>query len=213
MSVPSRVLATYPLCAFLYSQSLRPFLPKGSYGYSARQQLKILLQKRSLAVVGSSDEVYLMDFRFAFLFLTQILTQIAENYRGAERGDLRVWGDFGPQKVWKVLRRNGWRNSPQLITRRSLVQVQPPQPQNRLISQEIRRFFFTFGPKRFPEKLCDFTKFAVDPNRDPYGSKMHLGAALPRQGFPAVWDYFSAFRLPPSGLFPWSWPPPSGPPW
>ena len=78
MSVPSRVLATYPLCAFLYSQSLRPFLPKGSYGYSARQQLKILLQKRSLAVVGSSDEVYLMDFRFAFLFLTQILTQIAD---------------------------------------------------------------------------------------------------------------------------------------
>ena len=130
MSVPSRVLATYPLCAFLYSQSLRPFLPKGSYGYSARQQLKILLQKRSLAVVGSSDEVYLMDFRFAFLFLTQILTQIAENYRGAERSDLRVWGDFGPQKVWKVLRRSGWRNSPQLITRRSLVQVQPPQPQN-----------------------------------------------------------------------------------
>ena len=128
MSVPSRVLATYPLCAFLYSQSLRPFLPKGSYGYSARQQLKILLQKRSLAVVGSSDEVYLMDFRFAFLFLTQILTQIAENYRGAERSDLRVWGDFGPQKVWKVLRRSGRRNSPQLITRRSLVQVQPPQP-------------------------------------------------------------------------------------
>ena len=125
MSVPSRVLATYPLCAFLYSQSLRPFLPKGSYGYSARQQLKILLQKRSLAVVGSSDEVYLMDFRFAFLFLTQILTQIAENRLGAERSDLRVWGDFGPQKVWKVLRRSGRRNSPQLITRRSLVQFQP----------------------------------------------------------------------------------------
>ena len=145
MSVPSRVLATYPLCAFLYSQSLRPFLPKGSYGYSARQQLKILLQKRSLAVVGSSDEVYLMDFRFAFLFLTQILTQIAENYRGAERSDLRVWGDFGPQKVWKVLRRSGRRNSPQLITRRSLVQVQPPQPQKHRFPAGKRCFSLLFA--------------------------------------------------------------------
>ena len=190
MSVPSRVLATYPLCAFLYSQSLRPFLSKGSYGYSARQQLKILLQKRSLAVVGSSDEVYLMDFRFAFLFLTQILTQIAENYRGAERSDLRVWGDFGPQKVWKVLRRSGRRNSPQLITRRSLVQVQPPQPQNRLISQEIRRFFFTFYPKRFPEKLCDFAKFAVDPNRDPYGSKNRPGGGVSASGSSCFWERF-----------------------
>ena len=58
-------------------------------------------------------------------------------------------------------------NRRQLITRRSLVQVQPPQPQNRLISCKIRRFFFTFCPKRFPEKLCDFAEFAVDPNRDP----------------------------------------------
>ena len=155
MSVPSRVLATYPLCAFLYSQSLRPFLPKGSYGYSARQQLKILLQKRSLAVVGSSDEVYLMDFRFAFPFLTQILTQIAENYRGAERSDLRVWGDFGPQKVWKVLRRSGRRNSPQLITRRSLVQVQPPQPQKHRFPAGKRCFSFAFcnfwGHPHFPD--------------------------------------------------------------
>ena len=190
MSVPSRVLATYPLCAFLYSQSLRPFLSKGSYGYSARQQLKILLQKRSLAVVGSSDEVYLMDFRFAFLFLTQILTQIAENYRGAERSDLRVWGDFGPQKVWKVLRRSGRRNSPQLITRRSLVQVQPPQPQNRLISQEIRRFFFTFCLKKFSEKLCGFAKFAVDPNRDPYGSKNRHRGGVSASGSSCFWERF-----------------------
>ena len=58
-----------------------------------------------------------------------------------------------------------------LITRRSLVQVQPPQPQNRLISCKIRRFFFAFWSKRFPEKLRDFAKFAVDPNRDPYGAK------------------------------------------
>ena len=63
-----------------------------------------------------------------------------------------------------------------------MVQVQPPQPQNRLISHEIRRFFFTFGPKRFPEKLCDFTKFAVDPNRDPYGSKNAPGGGNTASG-------------------------------
>ena len=129
-----------------------------------------------------------------------------EHFRktGPERRekDLRDLGDFRSQKARKALHRNGWRNRRQLITRRSLVQVQPPQPQNRLISCEIRRFFFTFCPKRFSEKLCDFAKFAVDPNRDPDRSKMRLGAALPRQGFPAVWDYFFAFRLPPSGLFP-----------
>ena len=145
--------------------------------------------------------------------LTQTLTHFPQNRPGTERADLRVLGHFRSKKARKVLRRSGWRNPPQLITRRSLVQVQPPQPQNRLISREIRRFFFTFDPKRFPEKLCGFAKFAVDPNCDPYGSKMHLGAALPRQGFPAVWDYFSAFRLPPSGPSLWSWPPPSGPPW
>ena len=136
MSVPSRVLATYPLCAFLYSQSLRPFLPKGSYGYSARQQLKILLQKRSLAVVGSSDEVYLMDFRFAFLFLTQTLTQIAENRRGAERNNLRVLSHFGPQNAWRALQRSEWRNPPQLITRKSLVQVQPRNHKNTAFQPE-----------------------------------------------------------------------------
>ena len=36
-----------------------------------------------------------------------------------------------------------------------------PQPKNRLISQEIRRFFFTFCPKKFPEELRDFAKIAV----------------------------------------------------
>ena len=65
--------------------------------------------------------------------------------------------------------------------------VKPPQPlkfrifsvylfrsfktQNRLISQEIRRFFFTFCLQKFPEKLRDFAKFAVDPNRDPDRAK------------------------------------------
>ena len=186
MSVPSRVLATYPLCAFLYSQSLRPFLPKGSYGYSARQQLKILLQKRSLAVVGSSDEVYLMDFRFAFLFLTQILTQIAENYRGAERSDLRVWGDFGPQKVWKVLRRSGRRNSPQLITRRSLVQVQPPQPQ---------KHRFPAGKRVFLSLLqlwetSPFSGHRVDPNRDPDGAKNRPGGGVSASGSSCFWERF-----------------------
>ena len=98
-----------------------------------------------------------------------------EHFRktGPERRekDLRDLGDFRSQKARKALHRNGWRNRRQLITRRSLVQVQPPQPQNRLISCEIRRFFFTFCPKRFSEKLCDFAKFAVDPNRDPDRAK------------------------------------------
>ena len=99
------------------------------------------------------------------------MTQIGQNPRGAERNNLRVLGDFRLKKARKALRQSGWRNQRQLITRRSLVQVQPPQPQNRLISREIRRFFFTFCPQRFPEKSRDFAKFAVDPNRDPYGAK------------------------------------------
>ena len=210
MSVPSRVLATYPLCAFLYSQSLRPFLPKGSYGYSARQQLKILLQKRSLAVVGSSDEVYLMDFRFAFLFLTQILTQIAENRLGAERSDLRVWGDFGPQKVWKVLRRSGRRNSPQLITRRSLVQVQPPQPQ---------KHRFPAGKRCFSLPFCNFwgrphfLDTGLTQTVTQTGQKTCPEAVFPSPGPRVFWRDFGEFTAPPSGPFPWSWPPPSGPPW
>ena len=103
--------------------------------------------------------------------VTQTLTQIAQNPRGAERNNLRVLGYFRSQKAWKPLYRSGRRNRRQLITRRSLVQVQPPQPQNRLISQEIRRFFFTFCLQKFPEKLRDFAKFAVDPNRDPDRAK------------------------------------------
>ena len=103
--------------------------------------------------------------------LTQTLTHFPQNRPGTERADLRVLGHFRSKKARKVLRRSGWRNPPQLITRRSLVQVQPPQPQSRLIFCEIRRFFFTFCPKRFSEKLCGFAKFAVDPNRDPYGAK------------------------------------------
>ena len=63
-----------------------------------------------------------------------------------------------------------------------MVQVQPPQPQNCLISQEIRQFFFTFYPKKFPEKLCDFAKFAVDPNRDPDGSKIRPGGGVSASG-------------------------------
>ena len=210
MSVPSRVLATYPLCAFLYSQSLRPFLSKGSYGYSARQQLKILLQKRSLAVVGSSDEVYLMDFRFAFLFLTQTLTQIAENRLRAERSDLRVWGDFRPQKVWKVLRRSGWRNSPQLITRRSLVQVQPPQPQKHRFPAEKRCFFLLF---------CNFLgrphflDTGVTQTVTQTGQKIGPEAVFSPPGPRAFWRDFWEFTALPSGPSPWSWPPPSGPPW
>ena len=124
------------------------------------------------------------------LFPTQTLTQTAENRHGAKRNNLRVLGDFRPQKAWKALRCSGRRNRQQLITRRSLVQVQPPQPQNRLISQEIRRFFFTFYPKRFPEKLCDFTKFAVDPNRDPYGSKKRPGGGISASGSSFFFEKF-----------------------
>ena len=122
--------------------------------------------------------------------LTQTLTHFPQNRPGAERADLRVLGDFRPQKTWKVLRRSRWRNPPQLITRRSLVQVQPPQPQSRLIFCEIRRFFFTFGPKRFPEKLCDFTKFAVDPNRDPDGAKNRPRGGVSASGSSCFWERF-----------------------
>ena len=210
MSVPSRVLATYPLCAFLYSQSLRPFLPKGSYGYSARQQLKILLQKRSLAVVGSSDEVYLMDFRFAFLFLTQILTQIAENRHGAKKNNLRVLGDFRLKKVWKALRRSGWRNPPQLITRRSLVQVQPPQPQ---------KHRFPAGKRCFSLPFCNFggrphfLDTEVTQTVTHTGQKTCPETVFSPPGSRSFGRDFLIFTVPLSGLFPWSWPPPSGPPW
>ena len=60
--------------------------------------------------------------------LTQTLTHFPQNRPGTERADLRVLGHFRSKKARKVLRRSGWRDPPQLITRRSLVQVQPPQP-------------------------------------------------------------------------------------
>ena len=122
--------------------------------------------------------------------LTQTLTHFPQNRPGTERADLRVLGHFRSKKARKVLRRSGWRNPPQLITRRSLVQVQPPQPQNRLISQEIRRFFFTFCLKKFSEKLCGFAKFAVDPNRDPYGSKNRPGGGVSASGSSCFWERF-----------------------
>ena len=129
-------------------------------------------------------------WRSPLFLLTQTLTQIAESHRGAERNNLRVLGDFRLKKARKALRQSGWRNQRQLITRRSLVQVQPPQPQNRLISCEIRRFFFTFCLKRFSEKLCGFAKFAVDPNRDPYGSKNRPGGGVSASGSSCFWERF-----------------------
>ena len=125
--------------------------------------------------------------------VTQTLTQIAQNPRGAERNNLRVLGYFRSQKAWKPLYRSGRRNRRQLITRRSLVQVQPPQPQNRLISCKIRRFFFAFWSKRFPEKLRDFAKFAVDPNRDPYGRKTRTGRGVFASGLPIFFRHQMAF--------------------
>ena len=122
--------------------------------------------------------------------LTQTLTHFPQNRPGTERADLRVLGHFRSKKARKVLRRSGWRDPPQLITRRSLVQVQPPQPQNRLISQEIRRFFFTFCLKKFSEKLCGFAKFAVDPNRDPYGSKNRPRGGVSASGSSCFWERF-----------------------
>ena len=79
--------------------------------------------------------------------LTQTLTHFPQNRPGAERADLRALGDFRPQKAWKVLRRSRWRNRPQLITRRSLVQVQPPQPQNHR---------FPAGKRCFSLPFCNF---------------------------------------------------------
>ena len=49
---------------------------------------------------------------------------------------------------------------------------------------KIRRFFFTFCLKKFSEKLCGFAKFAVDPNRDPYGSKNRPGGGISTSGLP-----------------------------
>ena len=142
--------------------------------------------------------------------LTQTLTQIAENRRGAKRNNLRVLGDFRPQKAWKALRCSGWRNRQQLITRRSLVQVQPPQPQ---------KHRFPVGKRCFSLPFCNFwgrphfLDIELTQTVTHTGQKMRLGAALPRQGFPAFEGLFFMFRGPMSGLSPWSWPPPSGPLW
>ena len=79
--------------------------------------------------------------------LTQTLTHFPQNRPGAERADLRALGDFRPQKAWKVLRRSRWRNRPQLITRRSEVQVLLPQPEirwNRLIPADYFYFLQLF---------------------------------------------------------------------
>ena len=119
---------------------------------------------------------------FVPFFLPHNLTQDDENCCETKMNNLRVLGHFRLKKARKALHHSGWRNRRQLITRRSLVQVQPPQPQNCLISQEIRQFFFTFYPKKFPEKLCDFAKFAVDPNRDPDGSKIRPGGGVSASG-------------------------------
>ena len=60
--------------------------------------------------------------------LTQNVTQNIESRRGAERNGLRVFGDFRLKKARKALGRSGLTTGPQLITRRSEVQVLLPQP-------------------------------------------------------------------------------------
>ena len=71
-----------------------------------------------------------------------------------------------------------------LLTPKSFGQGQPPETQNRLILQEIRRFFFTFCLQRFLEKLRDFAKLAVDPNCAPYGIKTRPGRGIFASGPP-----------------------------
>lgn len=51
--------------------------------------------------------------------LTQNVTQNIESRRGADRNDLRVFGNFRPKKARKALGRIGLANGTQLITRRS----------------------------------------------------------------------------------------------
>ena len=60
--------------------------------------------------------------------LTQNVTQNIESRRGADRNDLRVFGDFRLKKARKALGRSGLSLWTQLITRRSEVQVLLPQP-------------------------------------------------------------------------------------
>ena len=124
--------------------------------------------------------------------LTQTLTHFPQNRPGAERADLRALGDFRPQKAWKVLRRSRWRNRPQLITRRSLVQVQPPQPQNRLISCKIRRFFFTFCFQKFREKCAVLCDLRLTQTHDPDGAKNVPGGGVSTSGSSCFWERFFA---------------------
>ena len=77
-----------------------------------------------------------------------------------------------------------------LITRRSLVQVQPPQPQNRLISQEIRRFFFTFCFQKFREKCAVLCDLRLTQTRDPDGAKNVPGGGVSASRSLFFWERF-----------------------
>ena len=131
--------------------------------------------------------------------VTQTLTQIAENSRGAERNNLRVLCHFRPQKARKALRRSGWRNRRQLITRRSLVQVQPPQPQ---------KHRFPAGKRCFSLPFCNFggrphfLDTEVTQTVTHTGQKIDPEAVFPPPGPLAFWRNFWEFTAPPSGPFP-----------
>ena len=86
-------------------------------------------------------------WRGPLFLLTQTMTQITENRCGVKRNNLRVLGNFRLKKAQKALHRCGWRNRRQLITRRSLVQVQPPQPQ---------KHRFPAGKRCFSLPFCNF---------------------------------------------------------
>ena len=50
--------------------------------------------------------------------------------------------------------------------------------------------FLYFCLKKFSEKLCGFAKFAVDPNRDPYGSKNAPGGGISASGSSFFFEKF-----------------------
>ena len=131
--------------------------------------------------------------------LTQTLTHFPQNRPGAERADLRALGDFRPQKAWKVLRRSRWRNRPQLITRRSLVQVQPPQPQ---------KHRFPAGKRCFSLRFCNFfgcphfLDTGVTQTVTHTGQKTCPEAVFLPPGSRSFGRDFLMFTVPPSGLFP-----------
>ena len=134
--------------------------------------------------------------------LTQTLTHFPQNRPGTERADLRVLGHFRSKKARKVLRRSGWRNPPQLITRRSLVQVQPPQPQSRLIFCEIRRFFFAFAPKGFQRNYAILQNLQLTQPVTHTGEKRGPDAAFPPPGLRPFWRDFLSFTVQLLGPFP-----------